>query len=446
MNICVVGCGYVGLVTGTCLAEMGNTVCCIDQNPARVSMLQQGQTPIFEPGLSELILSNVAEHRLSFSTDLSAGLTDAKCCFIAVGTPTLPDGSADVSQVLQVAKDLGQSLTNNCVVVTKSTVPVGTTENVRALIRTTLIECNRVDVKIDVVSNPEFLKEGAAIDDFMKPDRIVIGTDNPESEALMRQVYSPFVQNQNPVLFMDIRSAELTKYASNGMLATRISFMNELAKLCDKVGADISKVRTGMGTDRRIGMPFLYAGCGYGGSCFPKDVQELAHIGYRNGLDMKVLGAVHAANEAQKEYLAEQAEQYFGKQMNNLRFAVWGLAFKPQTDDMREAPSISLIRRLAANGARVSAYDPAARKTAAEYFTDLSEQVAIQDDMMKVLDGADALFLVTEWRQFRQPDFALIKSKLKQAVIFDGRNQYDGASLRQMGFEYYCIGRNGHVK
>jgi UDPglucose 6-dehydrogenase len=446
MRICVVGSGYVGLVTGTCLAEMGNQVCCVDRDKERVVMLQDGRVPIFEPGLAELILSNVRDGRLSFSAELAQGLDSAECCFIAVGTPTAPDGSADISQVLNVARNIGHTLKNNCVVVTKSTVPVGTTENVRALIRSTLIERNRADIQVDVVSNPEFLKEGAAIEDFMKPDRIVIGTDNPDSENLMRRLYAPFVQNQNPLLFMDIRSAELTKYASNGMLATRISYMNELAKLCDKVGADISKVRTGMGTDRRIGMPFLYAGCGYGGSCFPKDVQELAHIGYRNGLDMKVLGAVHAANEAQKEYLAEQAERHFGKQMKNLRFAVWGLAFKPQTDDMREAPSISLIRRLAANGAQINAYDPAARKTAAVFFTDLPEQVAIQDDMMKVLDGADALFLVTEWRQFRQPDFAQIKSKLKQAVIFDGRNQYDGDSLRQMGFEYYCIGRNGHVK
>ena len=440
MRICVVGAGYVGLVTGACLAEMGNTVWCIDVDTYKVEGLKNGILPIYEPGLEELVKRNVKEGRLHFSTDIAEGLVKSLFCFITVGTPSQEDGSADLSFVLAVARSIGKNLQQYLVVVNKSTVPVGTAGIVRETIAREL-EARKVDVEFDVVSNPEFLKEGAAIEYFMRPDRIVVGTDNVRTAELMKQLYEPFVRNQHPILVMDVASAELTKYASNAMLATRISFMNELARLCDKVGADISQVRVGMGTDKRIGMPFLYAGPGYGGSCFPKDVKELASAGERFGAPMELLKVVDQVNDEQKRYVPSLVIKRFGDDLAEKHFALWGLAFKPQTDDMREAPSLVLIRELLERGAMVTAYDPVATEQAKRILGE-QENLYYAETMLEAARDKDGLILLTEWRQFRQPDWQQLGEALKRKIIFDGRNIYEPVVIIEAGFEYYGIGRS----
>lgn len=446
MNICIIGTGYVGLVTGTCFAEMGNQVWCVDIDREKIDNLNKGIMPIYEPGLKEMVLQNLKASRLKFTTDIREGLVKSLIAFIAVGTPPGEDGSADVSHVLHVAKEIGQNLDKYMIIVDKSTVPVGTAEQVRTLVQEELDKRGWENLEFDIVSNPEFLKEGAAIEDFMRPDRVVIGTDNVRTAELMKQLYDPFVRNGHPVLIMDINSAELTKYAANAMLATRISFMNEMARLCDKVGADVNQVRKGIGTDNRIGMPFLYAGAGYGGSCFPKDVKELIAIGYRQGEPMEIVQAVERSNEKQKVYLADMVIRRFGKDLSGLTFGIWGLAFKPQTDDMREAPSIAIIEALVQRGANIAAYDPEATEQAKRVFSKYQDKIRYTDDMYAAVHKADALILVTEWRQFRQPDLNILKGNLLTPIVFDGRNQYEPNGMEQEGFEYYSIGRNCYVK
>ena len=442
MNVCVVGTGYVGLVTGTCLAEMGNTVWCVDVDKHKIDGLQNGILPIYEPGLEELVKRNVKEQRLHFSTDIAEGLEKSLFCFITVGTPSKEDGSADLSFVLDVARNIGENLQQYLIVVNKSTVPVGTAAIVCEVIQGEL-EKRNMDIEFDVVSNPEFLKEGAAIEDFMRPDRIVVGTDNVRTAEIMKQLYEPFVRNQHPILVMDVTSAELTKYASNAMLATRISFMNELARLCDKVGADISQIRVGMGTDKRIGMPFLYAGPGYGGSCFPKDVKELASAGGRFGVEMQLLQAVDRVNDEQKSYVSNMVGKRFGADLTGKHFALWGLAFKPQTDDMREAPALVLIRELLQRGASLTAYDPVAMEQSQRLLGE-QKNLYYAETMLEAVQGKDGLILLTEWRQFRQPDWQQLSEVLKEKIVFDGRNIYDPAAVSAAGFEYYSIGR-GYV-
>lgn len=440
MKIAVIGTGYVGLVSGTCFAEMGNIVWCVDTNKAKIEGLKLGQMPIYEPGLEEMVRRNHAEGRLRFTTDYAEAIPGSDVCFIAVGTPPGEDGSADVSYVLGAARGIAEHISGYTVVVDKSTVPVGTSKEVKLAVAMTL-KANGHEIEFDVVSNPEFLKEGVAIDDFMKPDRVVIGVSSERAKKVMMTLYEPFVRNQHPILFMDIESAEITKYAANAMLATRISFMNEIAALCDRVGADVNNVRLGIGTDARIGLPFLYAGTGYGGSCFPKDVKELISVGGRNGLEMKIAAAVEAVNERQKGVLIEKICQSFGEDLAGKTFALWGLAFKPQTDDMREAPALVIVRELVGMGARIRAFDPEAFEQAKMYFAGMERSIEYVDDQYEVLDGADALILVTEWKQFRQPDYSRIKENLKAPIIFDGRNQYDPKTMKENGFYYHCIGR-----
>ena len=441
MTLSIVGTGYVGLVSGTCFAEMGNTVWCIDIDKNKIDRLKNNDIPIFEPGLEEMVKRNAKDNRLKFTTDFAEAIPDSQVCFIAVGTPPGEDGSADVSYVLKAAEAIAEHISHYTVIVDKSTVPVGTSELVKARIKNVL-EKRGKNIEFDVVSNPEFLKEGMAIEDFMRPDRVVIGAENDVSATIMKNLYAPFVGNGHPLLCMDIKSAEITKYAANAMLATRISFMNEIAQLCSKVGGDVKAVRQGIGTDSRIGMSFLYAGCGYGGSCFPKDVKELISVGKRNGLEMCVATSVENVNERQKHVLFNLIKEHFGTSLKDKTFALWGLAFKPQTDDMREAPSLTLIRDLFNAGAKVKAYDPEAFEQTKHYLSDLpADAVEYVANMNDVLDGADALVLVTEWKQFRVPDFSLIKSKLKSPVIFDGRNVYEPTTMKEQGFDYYCIGR-----
>ncbi len=441
MTLSIVGTGYVGLVSGTCFAEMGNTVWCIDIDKNKIDRLKNNDIPIFEPGLEEMVKRNAKDNRLKFTTDFAEAIPDSQVCFIAVGTPPGEDGSADVSYVLKAAEAIAEHISHYTVIVDKSTVPVGTSELVKARIKNVL-EKRGKNIEFDVVSNPEFLKEGMAIEDFMRPDRVVIGAENDVSATIMKNLYAPFVGNGHPLLCMDIKSAEITKYAANAMLATRISFMNEIAQLCSKVGGDVKAVRQGIGTDSRIGMSFLYAGCGYGGSCFPKDVKELISVGKRNGLEMCVATSVENVNERQKHVLFNLIKEHFGTSLKDKTFALWGLAFKPQTDDMREAPSLTLIRDLFNAGAKVKAYDPEAFEQTKHYLSDLpADAVEYVANMNDVLDDADALVLVTEWKQFRVPDFSLIKSKLKSPVIFDGRNVYEPTTMKEQGFDYYCIGR-----
>lgn len=446
MKICMVGTGYVGLVTGVCFANMGNEVWCVDVDEVKISNLKAAILPIYEPGLKELVERNLKEGRLRFTTEMKLGIEDALFCFITVGTPPCEDGSADLSSIFSVAQAIGQCMNHYLIVVTKSTVPVGTTEKVRDIIRQELKVSAREHVGFDVVSNPEFLKEGAAVDDFMRPDRIVIGTENLGTAELMKQLYKPFVRNQNPILIMDTKSAELAKYAANAMLATRISFMNEIAQLCDTVGGDIANIRMAISADQRIGRQFLYAGAGYGGSCFPKDVKELIHTGRKNGLEMAIATAVHKVNERQKHYLVELIKKRFGDNLSGMRFAVWGLAFKPQTDDMREAPSLVIVKSLINMGATISAFDPQAIKEAKQVFEDYADHIQYTDEMMKAVNDADGLILITDWQQFCQPDFSEMKNSMRQPIIFDGRNQYDLVQMEKYGFEYYCIGRNYRVK
>ena len=439
MKITMIGTGYVGLVTGTCLAEVGNDVLCLDVDARKIDVLRQGGVPIHEPGLEPMIRRNVAAGRLHFTTDIDAAVGHASVQFIAVGTPPEEDGSADMQYVLQAARNIGRRMTQWTLVVDKSTVPVGTADQVRAVIAEELAARN-VDVPYAVASNPEFLKEGAAIDDFMKPDRIVIGADNEHAIAVLRNIYAPFQRNRERLLVMDVRSAELTKYAANAMLATRISFMNELANLAEKLGADIESVRQGIGSDPRIGWHFLYPGVGYGGSCFPKDVRALQHTARRAGAPLRVLAAVEAANEAQKRVLIDKIGERFGEDLSGRRFAVWGLAFKPNTDDMREAPSRVIIDALLRRGATVAAYDPIAMDEAKRLLGDMSG-ITFAANPVAACEAADALVVVTEWKEFRSPDFEALQRRMKRPLIFDGRNLYEPDVVRAAGFEYVAIGR-----
>ncbi len=437
MDIAVVGTGYVGLVAGTCFAESGNNVICVDINQAKIDALNQGVIPIYEPGLEELVKRNTREGRLKFTTNLQEAVEFALIHFIAVGTPPGVDGSADLQYVLGVAQDIGKHLNSYKVVVNKSTVPVGTAQKVKDAIQD---ELNKRDAayEFDVVSNPEFLKEGAAIDDFMKPDRVVIGTDNVRTAELMKELYSPFVRTGKPILVMDNASAEMTKYASNALLATKISFMNEMANLCDRVEADIENVRIGVGADSRIGYPFLFPGAGYGGSCFPKDVQALLRMGHATDYQPEILQAVENTNQRQKRVLIEKVFQHFNQDVQGKRFAIWGLSFKPKTDDMREAPSVVIIEALLEKGAEIWAYDPVAMNMARQLFGD---RVNFVDHNYDALSNVDGLIVVTEWDEFRRPDFPKMKDVMRTPVIFDGRNIYTPERLRQLGFVYYGIGR-----
>nr|QCI34339.1 UDP-glucose 6-dehydrogenase [uncultured bacterium] len=440
MKITVIGTGYVGLVSGTCLAEVGNEVLCLDVDPAKIKILEDGGIPIFEPGLQEMVRRNVAAGRLHFTTDVKRAAHFGTIQFIAVGTPPGEDGSADMQYVTAAARNIGKYMTDYKVVVDKSTVPVGTADAVKAAMVEEL-QKRGVDTPFSVVSNPEFLKEGAAIDDFMKPDRIIVGCDDEQAALNMRALYAPFQRNHDRLIVMDVRSAELTKYAANAMLATRISFMNELANLAEKLGADIEQVRKGIGSDPRIGYDFLYAGAGYGGSCFPKDVKALIKTASTDAdIDMKVLKAVEAANDAQKHVLGTKVKARFGSDLTGKHFALWGLAFKANTDDMREATSREVIKDLLAAGASITAYDPVAIEEARHCFPD-EPRLRYADNQSAALDNADALVIVTEWKEFRSPDFDNLKAKLKNPLIFDGRNMYDPKLVRAMGIEYLAIGR-----
>lgn len=441
-KITIIGTGYVGLVSGTCFAEMGNMVWCVDIDKQKIDKLNAGIIPIYEPGLKEMVDRNVQESRLYFTTDIEKVITETQICFIAVGTPPRKDGSADITQVLNVASAIGKFMDKYLLVVNKSTAPVGVTEKMRAVIQTELEKRGRKSIKFDLVSNPEFLKEGAAIADFMRPDRIIIGADNAKAVKTMQQLYEPFVRNQHPIIIMDIRSAEMTKYAANAMLALRISFMNEIARLCDKIGADITNVRIGIGSDQRIGVQFLYAGLGYGGSCLPKDVKTLISTGKKYNIAMEIVKATEKINKSQKHYFLEIIYKKFGKDLTGKLFGIWGLSFKPQTDDMREAPSNVIIPALIKSGAKLLVYDPVATEQARNIFGKYNNAIKYMDNMFDAVSGVDALVLITEWKQFRQPDFYELKKRMKEPVIFDGRNQHDPTEMRKSGFEYYCIGRN----
>jgi len=440
MKVTVTGTGYVGLVTGACLAEQGNHVVCLDIDAAKIALLERGEIPIHEPGLEPIVRRNVAAGRLQFTTDVARAVAHGTMQFIGVGTPPSEDGSADLQHVLAAARGIGEHMTDYKVVVDKSTVPVGTADRVREAIRAALARRGMEDLAFAVVSNPEFLKEGAAVEDCMRPDRIIVGADDERAVLLMRALYAPFMRNHDKLQLMDVRSAEFTKYAANAMLATRISFMNELALLAERVGADIEQVRRGIGSDPRIGTHFLYAGTGYGGSCFPKDVRALVHAGREAGVDLGVLRAVEAANERQKHVLVDKIVARFGADLAGRCFAIWGLAFKPDTDDMREAPSRVIVAELARRGARLRAYDPAAMGEARRVLAGTPD-LEFVPDQAAALEGADALVLVTEWKEFRTPDFDLIKARLRQPLIFDGRNQYDPALMRMLGIDYCGIGR-----
>ncbi|HQX05443.1 MAG TPA: UDP-glucose/GDP-mannose dehydrogenase family protein [Zoogloea sp.] len=439
MKITVVGTGYVGLVSGACLAEMGNDVLCLDLDPEKIRVLKEGGIPIHEPGLDQVVARNVAAGRLHFTTDVQDAVQFGTIQFIAVGTPPDEDGSADLQYVLSAARAIGRHMTDYKVVVDKSTVPVGTADKVKAAVQAEL-DARGEAIPYSVVSNPEFLKEGAAVDDFMRPDRIVVGAEDDQAIFLMKALYAPFQRNHEKLLIMDLRSAELTKYAANAMLATRISFMNELALLAESLGADIELVRQGIGSDPRIGYHFLYAGCGYGGSCFPKDVKALIKTGADAGHALRVLNAVEDANDAQKLVLVDKVVAHFGEDLSGKHFAVWGLAFKPNTDDMREAPSRVIIAELFRRGATVTAYDPVAMDETRRIFGD-EPRLAYAERPMQALDGADALLIVTEWKEFRSPDFQVIKAKLKSPVVFDGRNVFDPQLPREAGLTYLSIGR-----
>ena len=439
MNVTIYGSGYVGLVTGTCLAEVGNDVLCVDIDENKINRLKNGEIPIFEPGLETLVLRNTAAGRLRFTTDAAEGVSHGLFQFIAVGTPPDEDGSADLQYVLAVAKSIAENIQEYRVVVDKSTVPVGTADKVRAQIQD--VQKQRgAQIEFDVVSNPEFLKEGAAIEDFMKPDRIVVGTDNPRTTELMRALYAPFNRNHDRMISMDIRSAELTKYAANAMLATKISFMNELSNLAERLGADIENVRIGIGSDPRIGYHFIYPGCGYGGSCFPKDVQALERTAAQVGYGATLLNAVETVNKNQKMVLFSKINKHFAGDLKGKTFAIWGLSFKPNTDDMREAPSRTLMEALWEQGAKVRVFDPEAMAETTRIFGN-RDDLAFGENPEAILDGADALVVVTEWNLFRSPDFDAIRSKLVNPVIFDGRNIYDPELLHNKGFTYYGIGR-----
>lgn len=432
MKLCVIGTGYVGLVTGTCLADTGNIVIGVDIDAAKIEMLNRYQLPIYEPGLRELLIDNMEKGRLTFTTDIADAINKSSVVFICVGTPSDVDGSADLKAVLAVAEVIGKNLNEYKIIVDKSTVPVGTGDKVKAEIS------KFAKAEFDVVSNPEFLKEGYAVEDFMKPDRVVIGADSERAAKKMKDLYAPFVRTGSPIVLMNVRSAELTKYAANSLLATKITFMNEIANLCEKVGADVNDVRLGIGSDRRIGPQFLFPGVGYGGSCFPKDVRALMHTSAEYGSPSKILEAVHEVNDRQKIVLFDKALSHFNNNLKGLKIAIWGLAFKPRTDDMREAPSIYLSKKLTEAGAKVFGHDPKAMKTAEK---ELGGIIELIEDQYEALKDADALMLVTEWNEFREPDFDKIISLMKGKVVFDGRNIWNPQKIREMGFTYYGIGR-----
>jgi len=432
MKICVIGTGYVGPVAGTCFAETGNDVICVDVDARKIKMLNKGTIPIYEPGLKELVDRNTSKGRLSFTTDLNKAVKQSLINFIAVGTPPGDDGSSDLHYVLDVARSIGKAMEGYKVIVDKSTVPVGTADMVREVIG------EETEHSFDVVSNPEFLKEGAAIDDFMRPDRVVIGVDNSRVEALMKDLYSPFMRTGHPIIVMDVRSAEMTKYASNALLATKISFMNEIASLCEEIGADVSMVRQGVGSDLRIGHQFLFPGCGYGGSCFPKDVKALIHTARERGIRLEILEAVESVNERQKELLVKKVKTYFGEDLKGKRFGLWGLSFKPRTDDMREAPAIAIVNSLLEAGGTVQAYDPQAMEEAHRIF---DNRITLMKDEYEAAQKADALLIVTEWNEFREPNFEVVRNSMKNPVIFDGRNIYDPQKMAAHGFRYFSIGR-----
>ena len=441
MKISVIGTGYVGLVSGVCFAQMGNEVTCVDIDEGKIEKLRQGIIPIYEPGLEDMTLENYKKGTLKFTTDASEAIASSVISFIAVGTPMGDDGSADLQYVLAVAKKIGQSIRDYIVVVDKSTVPVGTAEKVRATIQAEL-DARGVDVKFDVVSNPEFLKEGAAIKDFMHPDRVVIGAESETAMVFMRELYEPFMKHHDRFIAMDIKSAEMTKYAANAMLATKISFMNEMSQICERVGADINKVRNGIGSDSRIGYSFIYPGCGYGGSCFPKDVQALAKTARDFGYTPRILDAVEAVNYAQKYVISTKVITRFGENLEGKTFAIWGLSFKPETDDMREASSITIINELTSRGANIVAYDPKARHEAETHYLKGNNKVTYVESKYDALKDADAVILVTEWQEFRSPDFDEMKKLLKTPIFFDGRNQFAKEKMAKMGFEYFQIGVN----
>ncbi len=436
MKITVIGTGYVGLVTGTCFAEVGMDVTCVDIDAKKIENLQKGILPIYEPGLEEMVLRNSQKKRLHFSTSLENSIRESEVAFIAVGTPPDEDGSADLKYVLAVASGIGQHMQKPLVVVTKSTVPVTTAEKVHNAVKAEL-DKRKANIEFYIASNPEFLKEGAAIEDFMKPDRIVVGTNRPEAEEIMRKLYKPFLMNGHPIIFMDIPSAEMTKYAANAMLATKISFMNDVANLCEIMGANVNMVRKGIGSDARIGPKFIYPGVGYGGSCFPKDVKALIKTAKEHKYEMRILNAVEEVNDRQKEVLFNKIRTHFNNDLKGKTFAFWGLSFKPKTDDMREAPSLVIIDKLLKAGADVIAYDPVAMHEAKRV---LGDTISYSTDMYSTLNGADALLIVTEWPEFRSPDFDEIGSRLKSKLIFDGRNIFDNKDMNNIGFDYYCIG------
>lgn len=440
MRIAVIGTGYVGLVTGTCFSEVGHDVTCVDIDKSKIDALNSGKVPIYEPGLDEMVALNVKQGRLSFTTDLKAAVERALFIFIAVGTPPLEDGTADLKYVLAAARSVGEFMNGYKIIVIKSTVPVGTAEKVHRRIECALKD-RRASYDFDVVSNPEFLREGCAIDDFMSPDRIVIGCNDCRTEALMKELYASFIRDGRPVLCMDTTSAELTKYAANAMLALKISFINEIARICERVGADVEHVRNGIGADHRIGYQFIFPGIGYGGSCFPKDVKALVSTARGAGCSPEILTAVEAVNAAQKQALLEKIRAYFGEDLSGLTVAMWGLAFKPETDDVREAPSLLLIESLLGAGATVQAYDPKAMHEAQRYLGPRGDRLVYAEDSFAALRGADALLVVTEWSYFKNPDFDRMKSLMKTPVIFDGRNMYSTGLLRSLGFDYYSIGR-----
>ncbi len=432
MKVCVIGTGYVGLVVGTCLAEMGNSVICVDNDENKLAQLRQGIIPIYEPGLEELIKSNVSEDRLVFTNDLKMAVQDSLICFIAVGTPQGEDGSADLKYVYDVAHSIGKSMNGYKVIVDKSTVPVGTGEEVAKIIKT------ETDYDFDVVSNPEFLKQGAAVEDFLKPDRVIIGSNSQKATEIMQELYAPFLRTGNPVIIMDVKSAEMTKYAANSFLAVKISYANEIANICEAVGADAEMVRIGMCADKRIGSQFLFPGLGYGGSCFPKDVKALTKTAIENNCEYKLLKATDETNKNQRQIFIRKIINKFGENLSEKTFAVWGLAFKPKTNDMREAPSITIINELLNRGAKIQAYDPKAFDYAKTLWGD---KIVYAKSSYNALKNADALLLLTEWNEFRRPDFERIKNLMKTPIIFDGRNQYNGACLVEKGFEYACVGK-----
>ncbi|WP_298999797.1 UDP-glucose/GDP-mannose dehydrogenase family protein [uncultured Tenacibaculum sp.] len=441
MKLTVIGTGYVGLVSGTCFSEMGNKVTCVDIDQEKINKLHQGIIPIYEPGLEKMVLKNVEKQNLFFTTKLEEAIEETEIVFIAVGTPMGEDGSADLQYVLAVAKEIGQKMNHRLIVVDKSTVPVGTADKVKATIQAELDKRN-VKIEFDVVSNPEFLKEGDAINDFMKPDRVVIGAESDYAFEKMRQLYTPFTMSHERFIGMDVRSAEMTKYAANAMLATKISFMNEMANICERVGADVNNVRAGIGSDSRIGYSFIYPGAGYGGSCFPKDVKALKKIAEENGYEAQLIRSVEEVNNRQKFVVAEKIIKRFGEDLTGKTFGLWGLAFKPGTDDMREAPAIYVVKELVKRGAKVQAYDPKAMEEAEHFYLKDVENVAYKNAKYEVLADADALILLTEWKEFRSPEFSEIEKQLKTPVIFDGRNQYNSYNLEERGFEYYQIGKN----